>query len=58
MGTIVGLIWFFSKPVLLFIATTYLLSGVIAKLSHAIRRGRAGAHSQESELSDSHSEAR
>jgi CDP-diacylglycerol--serine O-phosphatidyltransferase len=69
MGTIVGLIWFYSKPVLLLIATTYLLSGVIAKLSHSFRRGRATSHApahaearsethaHERDLSDSHSEA-
>jgi CDP-diacylglycerol---serine O-phosphatidyltransferase len=40
LGTIFGLIWFFSQPVLLLIATTYLLSGIIAKLAQALRRGR------------------
>jgi CDP-diacylglycerol--serine O-phosphatidyltransferase len=40
VGGIVGLIWFYSHVVLLLIATTYVLSGVVAKLSHAFRRGR------------------
>ncbi|MBI2820495.1 MAG: phosphatidylcholine/phosphatidylserine synthase [Acidobacteria bacterium] len=56
MGTIVGLIWFYSQPVLLLIATTYLLSGVVAKVSHSLRRGRAEAHTPQSEVSDPHSE--
>jgi len=61
MGTIVGLIWFYSRPVLLLIAASYLLSGVLAKLSHSLRRGRAPsqteAQTQKDEVSDSHSEA-
>ena len=40
VGTIVCLIWFYSHVVLLLIATSYWLSGVIAKLSHSFRRGR------------------
>lgn len=57
LGTIGGLIWFYSQPVLLLIATSYVLSGVIAKLSHSFRRGRAGAHAHEHETSGPHSEA-
>jgi len=38
VGTLFGLIYFYSQPVLLLIATSYLLSGVIAKLSHSFRR--------------------
>lgn len=57
MGTIVGLIWFYSRPVLLLIATSYLLSGVVAKVLHSLRRGRAEIHPQHSEVSDPHSEA-
>jgi CDP-diacylglycerol--serine O-phosphatidyltransferase len=43
VGAIVGLIWFYSHAVLLLIATSYTLSGVLAKLSHALRRGRVEA---------------
>lgn len=65
MGTIVGLIWFYSQPVLLLIATSYLLSGVVAKVTHSLRRGRAPVHhdaqpegqTQKREVSDPHSEA-
>lgn len=56
MGTIVGLIWFFSQPVLLLIAATYLLSGVVMKLSHAWHRGRQESHSKKREVSAPHSE--
>ena len=41
LGSIVGLIWFYSQPVLLVIATSYILSGVIAKLAQSFRRRRA-----------------
>ncbi|MEO6119310.1 MAG: phosphatidylcholine/phosphatidylserine synthase [Terriglobales bacterium] len=34
----VGLIWAFSGPVLFFIAITYMLSGVLARLSYVLRR--------------------
>jgi len=47
VGAIVGLIWFYSHVVLLLIATTYVLSGVVVKLSHALRRGRHEAPSPE-----------
>ncbi|MBI3933755.1 MAG: phosphatidylcholine/phosphatidylserine synthase [Acidobacteria bacterium] len=57
LGTIVGLIWFYSQPVLLLIATSYLLSGVIAKLSHSFRRGHAETPAHEQEVSGPHSEA-
>ncbi len=43
VGAIVGLIWFYSHVMLLLIATSYVLSGVLAKLSHALRRGHAEA---------------
>ena len=39
-GVIVAGIWFYSEPVLLVIATTYLLSGVYLKLSQAFHRSR------------------
>ena len=43
VGAMVGLIWFYSHVVLLLIATSYVLSGVLVKLSHALRRGHAEA---------------
>ena len=39
-GVIVGGIWFYSEPVLLVIASAYLLSGIYLKLSQAIQHGR------------------
>ena len=42
-GVMVAGIWFYSEPVLLVIASAYLLSGVYSKLSHALRRGQAEA---------------
>ena len=39
-GVIVAGIWFYSEPVLLVIASTYLLSGVYLKLSNAWQRSR------------------
>jgi len=39
-GLIVAGIWFYSEPVLLVIASTYLLSGVYLKLAQAFQRGR------------------
>ena len=42
-GVIVAGIWFYSEPVLLVIASAYLLSGVYSKLSNALRRGQAKA---------------
>lgn len=47
VGATVGLIWFWSHAVLLLIATGYLFSGVIAKLSQALRRSRPEVHAQE-----------
>jgi len=38
MAAVIALIWFFSKPVLLVIALTYMLSGVMARMLFAIRR--------------------
>ena len=40
-GVIVAGIWFYSEPVLLVIASAYLLSGVYLKLSQAFHRSRA-----------------
>lgn len=47
VGAVVGLIWFYSQVVLLLIATGYLLSGVIAKLAHVLRRSRIEAPASE-----------
>ena len=48
-GLIAG-IWFFSRPVLFFIALTYMLSGVLARLSYILRgRGSAPPPSQTAE---------
>lgn len=44
-GVIVAGIWFYSEPVLLVIASTYLLSGVYLKLTHAFQRGRVESDS-------------
>jgi CDP-diacylglycerol--serine O-phosphatidyltransferase len=41
VGAIFAGIWFYSKPVLMAIASTYLLSGVYLKLSQALRRNPA-----------------
>jgi len=38
MGAVVALIWFFSRYVLFSVAMFYLLSGVLARLSFAVRR--------------------
>lgn len=48
VGAIFGLIWFYSQVVLLLIATGYALSGILAKLSPALRwsRGEARAEGQ------------
>lgn len=43
MGAAVALIWFFSRYVLFFLALFYLLSGVFARLSFAMRRNPASA---------------
>ena len=43
MVGLVGLIWAFSGPVLFFIAITYMLSGVLARLSYVLRRTPAPA---------------
>jgi CDP-diacylglycerol--serine O-phosphatidyltransferase len=39
VGAMVGLIWFYSQVVLLLIATTYVLSGVVAKVAHSLHSG-------------------
>ena len=44
-GMIFAGIWFYSKPVLIAIASTYVLSGVYLKLSQALRRSPAEAPS-------------
>ena len=36
---IIAMVWFFSRPTLLFLALTYMLSGVLARLFFALRRG-------------------
>ncbi len=38
IGTVFAAIWFFSRPVLFFLALFYLLSGVFARLSFAMRK--------------------
>ena len=35
---IIAMVWFFSRPTLLFLALTYMLSGVLARLFFALRR--------------------
>ena len=45
VGVVFAGIWFYSKPVLMVIASTYLLSGVYLKLSQAFRRSPAEAPS-------------
>ena len=37
VGAIVGLIWFYSEVVLLLIASTYVLSGIVAKVAHSFQ---------------------
>ena len=49
VGGIVALIWFYSNVVLLLIAVTYLLTGVLGKLRHLVRQDRTEAHVQERE---------
>jgi len=43
MGTLFGLIWFYSHVVLLLLASAYWLSGILAKLLQARRRRQPGA---------------
>lgn len=50
-GAIFAGIWFFSKPVLMLISSTYVLSGVYLKLSQALRRSPAEAPSPAEEPS-------
>jgi CDP-diacylglycerol--serine O-phosphatidyltransferase len=47
VGGLVGLIWFYSQVVLLLIATTYVLSGVVTKVSHSLHRHPATAGTSE-----------
>ena len=42
IGGLFAAIWFFSRPVLFLLALTYMLSGVLARLSFILRR-RGGA---------------
>ncbi len=44
---IVALIWFYSEVVLLLIAGGYVLSGIVGKLSHLLRRPRMEPHPEE-----------
>lgn len=50
VAVIVVLIWFYSQVVLLLIAAGYLLSGVLAKLTHVLRRSRIEAHAEERKI--------
>ena len=50
VATIVGLIWFYSHVVLLLIATSYVLSGILVRFSHALRRSRADARVEEGKV--------
>ena len=36
---VIAMVWFFSRPTLLFLALTYMLSGVLARLFFALWRG-------------------
>ena len=56
-GTIGGLIWFWSEWVLLLIAVSYLLSGVISKILQSYRRGRMEAAEPQRKSRPSRSEA-
>lgn len=47
VGTVVGLIWFYSHAFLLLFATGYLMSGILAKLSQALRRSHVQARAEE-----------
>ena len=51
VGVIFAGIWFYSKPVLMVIASTYVLSGVYLKLAQALRRTPAEAPSPAQEPS-------
>ena len=46
----VGLIWFYSHAVLLLFATTYLLSGIVMKLSQPVRRSRMEPRAEEGKV--------
>lgn len=54
VGAVVGLIWFYSQVVLLLIATSYVLSGIVVKLSHAIRRSRSETRVGQPDLRHTH----
>ena len=49
VATMVGLIWFYSHAVLLVIATGYVLSGIVAKLSQALNRRHVEARAEAEE---------
>jgi CDP-diacylglycerol--serine O-phosphatidyltransferase len=51
---VIAMVWFFSRPTLLFLALTYMLSGVLARLFFALRRNNpqpASAEMQEPQSS-------
>ena len=47
LGTVVGLTWFYSQVFLLLLATSYVFSGIVAKLFHALHRSRVEAPAEE-----------
>jgi CDP-diacylglycerol--serine O-phosphatidyltransferase len=53
IGLFVALIWFWSRYVLFFLALFYLLSGVLARLTFAMKRGSAPS-AEPAEPSPSH----
>jgi CDP-diacylglycerol--serine O-phosphatidyltransferase len=46
LGTLIFLIFYFSQPVLLIMATTYALSGVVIRIAGIVRRFRPGRPAQ------------
>lgn len=46
LGTLIFLIFYFSQPVLLIMATTYALSGVVIRIAGVVRRFRPGRPAQ------------
>jgi CDP-diacylglycerol--serine O-phosphatidyltransferase len=46
LGTLIFLIFYFSQPVLLIMATTYALSGVVIRIAGIVRRFRPGRRAQ------------
>lgn len=47
MAVIVALIWFYSQIVLLVIAASYVFSGIVVKVAHAVRRNRVEVQTKE-----------